>query len=449
MLFLNNFNFGGCLADDMGLGKTVQTLAVLQHEAEQNPGTTSLLIMPTSLVYNWQMEARRFTPKLKVLIYSGTARIKDPKYFSKFDLIITSYGITRLDAENVFSKYHFNYVILDESQAIKNPGSIISKSVRLLNSRRKLILTGTPIENSTLDLWSQLSFVNPGLLGNKSFFKSEYQIPIEKRQDVGKTIRLNTLIKPFILRRDKSQVAKDLPKKTVSVKYCTLSASQREYYDKEKNFYRNKILDSIERDGLNKSQMILLQGLTRLRQIANHPAMVDAEYEGDSGKLEDIIYMIHNALGKDHNILIFSQFVKHLKIISNHLTEEKIPFAYLDGSVKNRQAEVEKFQNNKNISIFLISLKAGGLGLNLTKADYVFMLDPWWNPAAEAQAIDRAHRIGQKNKVFSYKFIAKDTLEEKILSLQQSKLKLASDLITIEESFVKNLTKNDIQKLFD
>ncbi len=449
MLFLNEFNFGACLADDMGLGKTIQTLALLQHEHETNNRSTSLLIMPTSLVYNWHMEAKRFTPYLKILLYTGSDRIKNAKHFMNYDLIITSYGISRIDTAKVLSKCYFNYIVLDESQAIKNPNSRISIEVKKLNARRKLILTGTPIENSTLDLWSQLSFVNPGLLGNKKFFTSEYQIPIEKHQDVGKTLRLNNLIKPFILRRDKSQVAKDLPEKTISVKYCTLTEKQKDYYESEKSLFRNEILSSIENKGLNKSHIILLQGLTRLRQIANHPIMVDENYDGDSGKLEEIIYMLHNALGKSHNILVFSQFVKHLKIISDHLEDEKIPFAYLDGSVKDRKGEVEKFQNNSGINIFLISLKAGGLGLNLTKADYVFLLDPWWNPAAEAQAIDRAHRIGQKNKVFTYKFISKDTLEEKILQLQESKKKLAADLIAIEESFVKSLSKSDIQKLFD
>ena len=244
-------------------------------------------------------------------------------------------------------------------------------------------------------------------------------------------------------------MAKDLPEKTISVKYCTLTEKQKDYYESEKSLFRNEILSSIENKGLKKSRIILLQGLTRLRQIANHPIMVDENYDGDSGKLEEIIYMLHNTLGKNHNILVFSQFVKHLKIICDHLKQEKIPFAYLDGSVKDRKGEVEKFQKNSYINIFLISLKAGGLGLNLTKADYVFLLDPWWKPAAEAQAIDRAHRIGQKNKVFTYKFISKDTLEEKILQLQDSKKKLAADLIAVEESFVKSLSKSDIQKLFD
>lgn len=448
MEFLNQYGFGGCLADDMGLGKTVQTLTLLQNEKEKDKGSTSLLIMPTSLIYNWGMEAKKFAPKLKILNYTGTNRNKDHERFSRYDLVITSYGIARIDTE-LISQYYFNYIILDESQAIKNPESIISKSVRELNSRRKLILTGTPIENSTLDLWSQMSFINPGLLGTQSFFKKEYQIPIEKQQNEDRMRKLNALIKPFILRREKTQVAKDLPEKIENVKYCDLSPAQREYYDREKNAYRNKIIDMLEHDGLQGSQMLLLQGLTKLRQIANHPILVDENYTGDSGKFEDITYMIKNALGKDHKILIFSQFVKHLKLFEDHLQKEAITYTYLDGSVKDRQGEVNKFQNDPSIRIFLISLKAGGLGLNLTEADYVFLLDPWWNPAIEAQAVDRAHRIGQQNTVFTYKFIARDTVEEKILKLQKSKLKLVKDLITIEESFVKSLSKDDISSLFD
>ena len=446
--FLNEYGFGGCLADDMGLGKTVQTLTMLQKEKEVNPGMASLLVMPTSLVYNWEMEAKKFTPELKILNYTGTQRDKNITNFANYDLILTSYGITRVDAD-LLSDFNFNYIILDESQAIKNPNSIIAKAVQILKSRRKLILTGTPIENSTMDLWSQMSFVNPGLLGTQRFFKEKYLIPIEKHKDVERTLKLNALIKPFILRREKSQVAKDLPEKIENIKYCDLSPTQREYYDKEKNLYRNKLIDIIETEGVQKSQMMLLQGLTKLRQIANHPAMVDEEYTGDSGKFEDITYMLSNALGKDHKILVFSQFVKHLKIIEKYLNDEGIKYAYLDGSVKDRQAQVEKFQENEDIRVFLISLKAGGVGLNLTSADYVFILDPWWNPAAEAQAVDRAHRIGQKNTVFTYKFIGRDTVEEKILKLQESKLKLAKDLITIEESFIKSLSKNDITNLFD
>ena len=336
-----------------------------------------------------------------------------------------------------------------ESQAIKNPESQIAKAVKELKSRRKLILTGTPIENSTMDLWSQMSFANPGLLGEKTYFQKTYQLPIEKQHDQDKSLKLNNLVKPFLLRRVKSQVASDLPEKIENVHYCEMSPAQREYYEKEKSAFKNKIFDLIETDGVSKSKMILLQGLTRLRQIANHPLMVDDMYQGDSGKFEDINYMISKALGEDHKLLIFSQFVKHLDLVRNFLEHEKIPFAYLDGSTRNRQEQVEKFQQEENIKTFLISLKAGGLGLNLTAADYVFLLDPWWNPAAEAQAIDRAHRIGQTQTVFTYKFIARDTVEEKILKLQESKIQLADNIVTVEEQFAKQLSGDDIAKLLE
>ena len=446
MRFLAEYSFGGCLADDMGLGKTVQTLALLQSQKSEGAIQTTLLVMPTSLIYNWQIEASKFTPKLKVLIYSGTQRDKNPETFAKYDLVITSYGITRIDID-ILNTFYFNYVILDESQAIKNPDSIIAKSVGKLKSRHRLILTGTPLENSTMDLWSQLSFVNPGLLGAQKYFKNEFQLPIEKQQDIEKTRKLNVIIKPFILRRQKSQVAKDLPEKIESVKFSEMTPDQAEKYEEVKSFYRNKILDTIETSGIRKSQMLLLQGLTQLRQIANHPKMVDEDFEGDSGKFEDIRYMVESALSEGHKALIFSQFVKHLTIVRKYLDDKGMSYAYLDGSTKDRQGQVDSFQNNKDIKLFLISLRAGGLGLNLTEADYVFLLDPWWNPAIEEQAVDRAHRIGQKKTVFTYKFIARDTVEEKILALQKNKLKLASDLISTEESFMKKLTTEDISEL--
>jgi SNF2 family DNA or RNA helicase len=446
--FLEEYRFGGCLADDMGLGKTVQTLALLQATAAANPGVASLLVMPTSLIYNWEMEAARFSPKLRVLNYTGSDRYKNEKIFAKYDLVITSYGITRIDID-LFAKYKFNYVILDESQAIKNPDSIIAKAVLKLNSLNKLILSGTPVENSTMDLWSQMNFINPGLLGEQRYFRNEFLIPIEKKKSDDKTLKLYSLIKPFLLRRDKSQVAKDLPEKVENVKYCNMTPDQEEIYEKTKSSIRNKILEQIEVDGVGKNHIMLLQGLTLLRQMANHPVLADSEYASDSGKFNDIKHMLISALGKGHKILVFSQFVKHLAIISNFLKSENVPFTYLDGSTKDRKQQVERFQNDDNYSIFLISLKAGGVGLNLTKADYVFILDPWWNPAAENQAIDRAHRIGQQNKVFTYKFITKNTVEEKILKLQASKLRLAKELISTEENFMKSLSKDDISSLLD
>ncbi len=443
--FLNQYHFGGCLADDMGLGKTIQTLALLQSLKESSGGT-SLLILPTSLVYNWILEAQKFTPLLKIMPFVGTNRNKDISNFGNYDLILTSYGITRVD-KDLLKDFYFNYVILDESQAIKNPGSNIYQSVTELKSAFKLTLTGTPLENSSLDIWSQMSFINPGLLGNQKFFKDEFLNPIEKNQDLHKTQRLYTIIKPFILRRHKSQVAKDLPHKTENVQFCEMTKEQEKKYEEAKSYFRNQILSQFETSGKKNSQILLLQGLTKLRQLANHPFMVDDTYDGDSGKMESLRHMIESAVLEGHKILIFSQFVKHLSLVRKHLDKYNIPFAYLDGTTKDRQGQVDLFQQNTDIKIFLISLKAGGTGLNLTAADYVFLLDPWWNPAVESQAIDRAHRIGQTQNVMIYRFITRNTVEEKILKLQSKKKKLAEELITTEEGMMKSLSKADIESL--
>lgn len=448
MNFLRQYRFGGCLADDMGLGKTVMTLAMLQGQKEAGVIEPSLLVMPTSLLYNWELEARKFTPDLRIMVYTGTYRDKNTAQFDDYDLILTSYGIVRIDID-LLSNYRFNYVILDESQAIKNPSSHITKAVRQLNTAFRLILTGTPLENSTLDLWSQMSFINPGLLGSQSFFRNEFQIPIEKRHDDAKTGRLYSLIKPFMLRRNKAQVATDLPEKVESVLYCEMTPDQETQYEEAKSYYRNLILEHIEEEGMAKSQMIVLQGLTKLRQIANHPRMVDADYEGDSGKLDDVLMRLESAMTENHKVLVFSQFIKHLNVVQQYLKEKKIKYAYLDGSTTDRQSQVQLFQTDDSVKLFLISLKAGGLGHNLTAADYVFILDPWWNPAIEAQAVDRAHRIGQQKTVFTYKFIAKNTVEEKILSLQRAKQQLAGSLISTEETFMKSLTREDIMVLLE
>ncbi|WP_234735749.1 DEAD/DEAH box helicase [Tellurirhabdus bombi] len=464
MQFLNQYRFGGCLADDMGLGKTVMTLALLQSQKElpqlrdeiaqnqeadsSDAARPSLLIMPTSLLYNWELEARRFTPDLRILVYTGTYRDKNTAQFDGYDLILTSYGIVRIDIE-LLKKYRFNYTILDESQAIKNPSSHITRAVMLLDAAHRLILTGTPLENSTMDLWSQMTFINPGLLGSQTFFRNEFQIPIEKKNDEQKTQRLYGIIKPFLLRRHKSQVALDLPEKVENTHYSDMTPEQEKQYEEAKSYYRNLILERIEEDGMAKSQMVVLQGLTKLRQIANHPRLIDENYEGDSGKMEDVVMRLEGAMADNHKILVFSQFIKHLNVVQQYLKEKEIKYAYLDGSTQDRRGQVDLFQTNDSVKLFLISLKAGGLGHNLTAADYVFILDPWWNPAIEAQAVDRAHRIGQQKTVFTYKFITRNTVEEKILDLQRSKRKLASDLITTEENFVKSLTKEDIMVLLE
>ena len=444
--FVQNYKFGGCLADDMGLGKTVQTLAMLQRRKENGAESASLLVMPTSLIYNWLNEAQKFTPQLRILTYTGTYRDKNVEQFQDYDLILTSYGIVRLDTE-LLKTYYFDYIILDESQAIKNPDSNTSRSVRSLKSRHRLILTGTPVENSTMDLWSQMSFINPGLLGSQHFFRNEFLKPIEKEKDEHKTRRLHALIKPFILRRHKSQVARELPEKIEHTTFCRMTAEQEQAYEETKSYYRNMILTSLEENGPGNTQFMLLQGLMKLRQIANHPFMTDPDYEGESGKLKEVLRMTRNVVGKGHKVLIFSQFVRHLGLVRQALDEKGITYAYLDGNTKNRHQQVELFQNNPDIQVFLISLKAGGVGLNLTAADYVFILDPWWNPAVEAQAVDRAHRIGQQNTVFTYKFITKDTVEEKILALQNRKIQLVTDLISTDETIIKSLTKEDIDNL--
>ncbi|NVJ86673.1 MAG: DEAD/DEAH box helicase [Algoriphagus sp.] len=446
--FLNEFRFGGCLADDMGLGKTVQTLALLAYEKEENPGFCSLLVMPTSLIYNWELEARKFCPDLKILVYSGTQRIKDPWKFRDYDLVLTSYGITRLDI-HILKDFYFNYVILDESQAIKNPSSNIANAVNKLKSKQKLILTGTPVENGTMDLWSQMNFVNPGLLGSQNSFKKQFLQPIEKQNDKDKSAKLHALIKPFILRRLKSQVATDLPEKITNVKFSAMTAEQEKVYEEVKNYYREKIIGENPLANLGRQQFTLLRGLTQLRQIANHPKLVRDDYEGNSGKLEDVTYMLQSTISENHKVLVFSQFVRHLSIVREYLDSENIDYCYLDGSTKDRQAQVERFQQDDKVKVFLISLKAGGVGLNLTKAEYVFLLDPWWNPAVESQAIDRAHRIGQENKVIIYKFISRGSVEEKIMALQDRKLALAGELIGSEESFMKSLDNEDIRALLD
>ena len=448
--FLRKYNFGGCLADDMGLGKTVQTLALLQKVKEENHDigihATSLIIMPTSLVYNWLNEAKKFAPKLKIHAHTGSFRNKDIEKFANYDVVITTYGISRVDVE-ILKTFFYEYIILDESQNIKNPASKSFKSVKTLKSKYKLILSGTPVENTVNDLWTQMSFINPGLLGSQSLFYTEFVIPIEKKKDEEKASKLQALIKPFVLRRTKTQVATELPPKTENLFYCQMSEEQKEYYEEIKSEYRNALLLNLEDGTFKKSQIQVLQGLTKLRQIANHPRMIDEGYAGDSGKFENVIHTLENVLSRGHKVLVFSQFVKHLDIYRKYFDAEKTPYAYLDGATAKRGEVVKEFQSNKDIKLFLISIKAGGVGLNLTEADYVFILDPWWNPAVEQQAIDRTHRIGQNKNVFIYKFITKDTVEEKILALQNRKRKVAESLITTEESFVKSLTARDIEDI--
>ncbi len=446
--FLNEFGMGGCLADDMGLGKTLQVICILQHQKNQRVKSANLVVVPTSLIFNWQSEVEKFAPQLKLKIISGVNRSKDTKDFKAYDIILITYGLLLRDIDYL-KEYRFNYAILDESQAIKNPNSKRYKSVRLLQADNKLVMTGTPVENSTMDLYSQMSFANPGLLGSAAFFKEYFAKAIEKDKDESRTEELKKLIKPFLIRRTKEQVATELPEKTEMVLFCELEPAQQKIYNAFRDKYKNYLLGKIDTEGIGKSKMYVLEGLLKLRQICNSPALLNdkEDYGNESIKIKELLIHI-NEHTSEHKILVFSQFVKMLHLIKNELDKEGIAYEYLDGKTKNRQEKVNNFQHDDKIRVFLISLKAGGTGLNLTSADYVYIVDPWWNPAVEAQAIDRCYRIGQDKQVMAYKMICKGTVEEKIVALQQRKMKMVKDIVSTDDSVLKSLTKSDIEDLF-
>ncbi|MCB0278193.1 MAG: DEAD/DEAH box helicase, partial [Calditrichaeota bacterium] len=450
MSFLGDFELGGCLADDMGLGKTIQTLTILLKEKEKSRNDfPSLIVAPTSLMFNWEAEALKFAPSLKVHKHVGAKRGRATQSkFKNYDVILTTYGVLRRDIDSL-EKVKFNYTILDESQNIKNPQSQNFKAVLSLQTERRLILTGTPIENNLIELWAQFHFINPGLLGNQTFFKETFIRDIVVNQNPKRVDSLKQLINPFLMRRTKDQVAKELPDKVETVVYCDMPDEQKNLYEQEKAMYRASLLKKIKTEGVEKSRLKILEALTRLRQICNHPLTVYEDYEGESGKLNTLFAMLEDIIAENHRVLIFSQYVKMLTIISKQLDAEKIKYAYLDGQTKDRQKVVSDFQDDDSYSVFLISLKAGGVGLNLTAADYVFIIDPWWNPAVEQQAIDRAYRIGQKKNVFVYKTIAKGSIEEKIVKLQEQKKGLVSDIITTDENVFKQLTTVDFEGLFE
>ncbi|MFO7656404.1 MAG: DEAD/DEAH box helicase [Bacteroidales bacterium] len=475
MIKLYENGFGGCLADDMGLGKTLQTLTllvkVIQEENLKDYGPAvstfdrqltifdmmdksklmkskpSLVVVPTSLIYNWMKEVIKFAPQLKISYYGGQNRKPLQYYYNEYEIIITSYGIIRNDIE-LFKKHEFLYVILDESQLVKNPLSKTYKALLQLKTEYRLALTGTPIENSLTDLWAQMNFLNPGLLGSLEFFKNEFKFAIEKEHNDEQAGKLRKLINPFILRRTKGEVAKDLPDISEQTIFCDMSQEQFSFYEAEKSKARNIIMQSIASQGVKKSSIILLQTLTRLRQIANHPVLVNEEYSGFSGKFEEISRNLENIVSEGHKVLVFSSFVKHLDLFARFCDDKRLSYSYLTGETSNRGEVVETFQENQEIRIFLISLKAGGFGLNLTAADYVFLLDPWWNPAVEQQALSRAHRIGQDKNVFVYRFIAKDTIEEKILMLQEKKSGLAEAFISSNNPFA-GIEEKDVLELFE
>lgn len=447
--FLRQNSIGGILADDMGLGKTLQTLTLLLGEKESGRGDIpSLVVAPTSLLHNWQQEALHFAPQLRVRIHSGINRVKDPAVFLDYDLVLSSYGIVRQDID-ILSGFPFHYVVLDEAQNIKNPGSKTAKAVRKLTSRHRLALTGTPVENTIMDLWSQMSFLNPGLLGGETFFKKFYVQPIEKQQDDSRQAKLQRIMYPYILRRKKHEVEKELPPKIERLHYCGMEPVQEEHYEQTLSEYRNYFLDLISKGDYGKNKLNILVGLQKLRQLAIHPKLSDPEkfQLEDSGKYQEVKRLLHQVLSKGSKVLIFSQFVKMLDLLRNDLDEEGIAYCYLDGSTRDRGKQVDRFQKDESIPVFLISLKAGGVGLNLTAAEYVFLLDPWWNPAVEHQAVDRSHRIGQKKTVMYYKFITENSIEEKILKLQQKKSKLSEDLISVDEGFYQKMSAEEMAEL--
>jgi len=447
--FLHEYGFGGCLADDMGTGKTFTTLAFLQSLSESHHATAAtLLVLPRSLIFNWEREAAKFTPGLRLLNHAHATRAKDLAQFDEYDLVLTTYGILLRDIE-LLRQHRFHYVILDEAQAIKNPVSQSAKAVRLLISDHRLSLTGTPVENSTLELWSQFSFLNPGLLGSLEHFRTEFAGAIEKNHDEIAAAFLRKLVHPFILRRTKDQVATDLPPRTEEILSVEMEPGQKKLYEKTRDHYRDQILGIVEKEGLDDVRMKILEGLLRLRQIANHPKLVEPASRAASGKFEQLLETLETLRAEGHKALVFSQFVQMLTLVREALDARKIPYAYLDGRTKDRQGRVDAFQNDPALPFFLISLKAGGVGLNLTAADYVIHIDPWWNPAVEMQATDRTHRIGQDKPVFVYKLITQGTVEEKILLLQDRKRALVSQLISTETSFFKSLTKQDIELLFE
>lgn len=447
MLFLQRYSFGGCLADDMGVGKTAQMLALLETRRElQDAGSIagpSLVVVPRSLVFNWKEEAARFTPKLRVLDYTGLER-KDSD-FSGYHLVLTTYGTVRRDILRL-KDIKFDYIVLDEAQAVKNAGTESSKAVRLLRGKHRLALSGTPVENHLGELWTLFEFLNPGMLGSASVFKLAGEAA---RNPDGETRRLLAhALKPFILRRTKEQVARELPPKSEQTIYCEMESEQRKLYNELREHYRNALLRRIDTDGLAKSKIQVLEALLRLRQAACHPGLLDQKYcKKPSAKTEVLLERVREIVEEGHKALVFSQFTSLLSIVRQHLDDDGIIYEYLDGRTRDRKERVERFQNDENCRLFLISLKAGGLGLNLTAAEYVFILDPWWNPAVEAQAVDRAHRIGQTKQIFAYRLIAHDSVEEKILELQQTKQNLAAAIIGADNSLIRDLRREDIELL--
>jgi len=456
LAFLREFRIGGCLADDMGLGKTIQVLAHLAGLQAKTPSPTgspktrkparkpSLAVVPKSLVFNWKDEAAKFTPGLRVVTYTGQERHESFGGLKKADLIVTTYGTLRKDILKL-KNLQFDTVILDEAQAIKNANSHAAKACRLLQADHRLAMTGTPIENHLGELWSLFEFLNPGMLGRSSAFQG---VARQTEADSPAVKILARAISPYVLRRTKAQVLKELPEKTEQTLYVDLPPKHRKLYNELRDHFRASLSETVETKGLSQSKIHVLEALLRLRQAACHPGLIDtARIKDGSAKLDALLEQIEEVVAEGHKVLVFSQFTSLLALVRISLKTRGIVHEYLDGATSNRKAKVDRFQQDSACPVFLISLKAGGHGLNLTAADYVFILDPWWNPAVEAQAIDRAHRMGQAKRVFAYRIIARDTVEEKVLELQQQKRDLAEAIVSENQSLIRRLTAEDLQQL--
>jgi SNF2 family DNA or RNA helicase len=444
--FLDDFNFGGCLADDMGLGKTIEVIAFILSQRQKTKRNTNLLVVPTSLIFNWQAEVRKFAPSIRIFTIESSRKMKWLQLFDDYEIALVSYG-TLVTAISWLRHYEFNYIFADESQQIKNVDSQRYRAVRLLQARNRLAITGTPIENNVFDLYAQMSFVNPGLLGNKQYFRDTYSIPIDKFKNQKRAKELQQKVAPFILRRTKQQVAGELPEKTEMVLYCPMDEGQRKVYDAYEKEFREFISAETE-DEIKKNSMHVLRGLTKLRQICNSPVLLEDEklYTEGAAKIDILMEQIEGK-SSHHKILVFSQFVSMLSLIKKELTTRNIRIEWLTGSTKNREAVVNNFQENADVRVFLISLKAGGTGLNLTEADYVYLVDPWWNPAVENQAIDRSYRIGQHKPVVAVRLFCPDTIEEKIMQLQDVKRTLSDDVVRTDTSIYKSISKEDLLSL--
>jgi len=470
---LTQNDFGVCLADDMGLGKTLQVITLLQKHFEENklqkqpikkvntqpkqlslfdftddngdttqdlPTLSALIVVPKSLIYNWVAELQKFAPDLSFAVYHNMNRQENfQEYIHRKNIIITTYGIVRQDID-FLKTFEFSYLILDESHIIKNPKSKIYKAILDINATHKISITGTPFENKLTDLWAQMNFLNKGLLGDFSYFEKTFIKPIDNNPYSYEIEELKTIINPFVLRRLKKDVAKDLPEKIEQNVYCQMTPEQAKWYEEEKSKIRNEILQN-----KNTNTIDVLASLNKLRQIAIHPKLQEPKTEMESGKFESIVQYVQNLLEQGDKFLIFSSYVKHLDLLKNYFQEHNIKFSYLTGKSANRQQIVEGYEKNDDIKPFLISIKAGGVGINLTSANYVLIIDPWWNPFVEQQAIDRTHRIGQTKNVFVYRFITKDTIEDKIIKLQQNKRNMSDALL--DDNFLSKMDKNTLTSL--